>query len=39
VRAVKGLAFTEGGTGTAHTGTNQAARADALKRVPAYLAK
>ena len=34
-----GLAFTSSGTGTAHTGTNPAARADALVRVPAFLAR
>jgi dienelactone hydrolase len=39
VRQVKGLAYTEGGTGTAHTGTHPAARADALHRVPDFLAK
>jgi dienelactone hydrolase len=39
VRAVKGLAFTESGKGVAHTGTNPAARADSLKRVPAFLAR
>jgi dienelactone hydrolase len=39
VRVVKGLAYTGRGTGTAHTGTDPAARADALKRVPAFLAK
>ena len=39
VRVVKGLAFTGSGTGTAHTGTDPAARDDALKRVPAFLAR
>lgn len=39
VRTVKGLAFTGSGRGVAHTGTNPAARADALKRVPAFLAR
>jgi dienelactone hydrolase len=39
VRVVKGLAFTGSGTGSARTGTDPAARADALKRVPAFLAK
>lgn len=39
VRIVKGLAFTGRGTGTAHTGTDPAARADALTRVPAFLAR
>lgn len=32
------LAFTADGGGSAHTGTNPAARADAIKRVPAFLA-
>lgn len=35
----KGLAFTASGTGVAHTGTDPAARADALVRVPAFLAR
>lgn len=39
VHVVKGLAFTIGGGGVAHSGTNRAAREDALKRVPAYLAR
>jgi len=39
VRVVKGLAYTGNGTGTAHTGTDPAARADALERVPAFLAR
>jgi dienelactone hydrolase len=33
------LAFTAAGGGSAHSGTNPAARADALKRVPAFFAK
>lgn len=32
------LAFTADGSGSAHTGTNPAARADAIRRVPAFLA-
>ena len=31
-----GLAFSVDGTGRVHSGTNPAARADALKRVPAW---
>jgi dienelactone hydrolase len=38
VHTQDGLAFTASGTGVAHTGTNPAARADALVRVPAFLA-
>ena len=37
VHTVKGLAYTGSGTGIAHTGTNPAARQDALMRVPAFL--
>jgi dienelactone hydrolase len=33
------LAFTADGGGSAHSGTNPAARADALRRVPAFLPK
>jgi dienelactone hydrolase len=39
VKIVKGLAFTANGDGVAHTGTNPEARADAIKRVPAFLAQ
>jgi dienelactone hydrolase len=39
VHTVKGLAFASSGTGIAHTGTDPAARADALIRVPAFLAR
>ncbi len=39
VRQSSGLAFTAGGSGTAHLGTNEAARADALKRVPEWLTR
>lgn len=40
VTVLKGLAFTGAGTGgDAHTGTDPAARADALKRVPQFLAR
>jgi dienelactone hydrolase len=34
-----GYAFTSDGAGKVHTGTNPAARADALKRVPRWLAR
>jgi dienelactone hydrolase len=34
-----GLAFTSSGSASAHSGTDPAARADALGRVPAFLAK
>jgi len=39
VHTIDGLAFTASGTGHAHTGTNPAARADAIARVPAFLAR
>ena len=39
LREVTGLANTADGTGKAHVGTNAAARADALARVPQWLAK
>lgn len=39
VRLRTGLAFTVRGDGTAHVGTDPAARADALARVPAWLAE
>lgn len=39
VRQRKGLAFSADGSGTAHLGTNEAARADAIKRVPQWLAR
>jgi dienelactone hydrolase len=39
VHTVDGLAFTASGTGHVHTGTDPAARADAIARVPAFLAK
>lgn len=38
VRERGGLAYTVDGNGAAHVGTNPAARADALRRVPAFLA-
>ncbi|MBN8874337.1 MAG: dienelactone hydrolase family protein [Rhodospirillales bacterium] len=38
VRVLHGLATPPGGSGEAHAGTNPAARADALRRVPAFLA-
>src|SRR5262249_4862874 len=38
-RVVRGLAYTGNGSGAAHTGTDPAAREDALKRVPAFLAR
>ena len=34
-----GYAFSADGSGRIHTGTNAAARADSLKRVPQWLAK
>jgi dienelactone hydrolase len=37
VRELTGLAFTADGSGRAHVGTNAAARADALKRVPQWI--
>ncbi len=39
VRTRSGLAFTADGGGTAHTGTDPEARADAIVRVPAFLAR
>ena len=39
VRVHKGLAFTGSGTGVAHSGTNVAARADAIARVLDFLAR
>jgi len=39
LRTHKGLAYTGDGRGVAHTGTDPAARADALRRVPAFLAR
>lgn len=38
VHTVAGLAFTGSGTGSAHTGTDPAARKDAIERVAAFLA-
>lgn len=38
LHTVSGLAFTAAGGGVAHTGTNPAARADAIRRVAAFLA-
>ena len=35
----RGLAYTSGGSGVAHTGSNPAAAADAAVRVPAFLAR
>jgi dienelactone hydrolase len=37
VHTVEGLAFTGGGSGVAHTGTNPAARADAIERAMDFL--
>lgn len=37
LRELAGLAYTADGSGKAHTGTNPSARADLLKRVPAWL--
>ncbi len=39
VRRHKGLAYTADGSGIAHSGTDPAARADAILRVPAFLAR
>jgi len=39
LRLHRGLAYSGNGSGTAHTGTDPAARADALARVPAFLAR
>ncbi len=39
VHTLDHLAFASSGTGVAHTGTNPAARADAILRVPAFLAR
>jgi len=39
LRELTGLANTADGSGKAHIGTNAAARADAITRVPAWLAK
>jgi dienelactone hydrolase len=39
LRLRTGLAFTVDGSGRGHSGTDPAARADALKRVPAWLAR
>lgn len=39
VTVLKGLAFTAGGTGEAHAGTDPAARQDAIQRVTGFLAR
>ena len=39
VAQLTGLAFSADGSGRAHIGTNPAARADAIKRVPEWLAR
>jgi dienelactone hydrolase len=39
LRELKGLAYSADGSGRAHVGTNPAARADAFKRVPAWLTR
>ena len=39
VRELKGLAYAADKSGRAHTGTNPAARADAIARVPSLLAR
>ena len=39
VRQMTGLAFSADGSGRAHSGTNPAARADAIRRVPEWLAR
>lgn len=38
IRVRRGLAFTASGSGEAHVGTDPAARADVLRRVPAFIA-
>jgi len=38
VQVLHGLATPPSGTGVAHAGTNEAARLDALRRVPAFVA-
>jgi len=39
LRTFTGLAYSADGSGRAHVGTNPAARADALKRVPEWLTR
>jgi dienelactone hydrolase len=39
MRQLTGLAFSADGSGHAHSGTNPAARADAIKRVPEWLSR
>jgi dienelactone hydrolase len=39
MRQLSGLAFSADGSGHAHSGTNPAARADAIKRVPEWLSR
>lgn len=39
VQVRKGLAYTAGGSGEAHTGTNETSRADAIARVLAFLGR
>jgi dienelactone hydrolase len=39
LRELKGLTYSGNGSGKAHAGTNDAARADALKRVPKWLSR
>jgi dienelactone hydrolase len=39
LRELKGLTYSADGSGKAHAGTNDAARADALKRVPEWLSR
>ncbi len=39
MRVLHGLAFSADGSGRAHSGTNPAARADAIKRVPEWLGR
>jgi dienelactone hydrolase len=39
IRQLSGLAFSADGSGHAHSGTNPAARADAIRRVPEWLAR
>jgi len=39
IQVLHGLAFTADGSGRAHSGTNAAARADAMKRVPEWFSR
>jgi dienelactone hydrolase len=39
IQQMSGLAFSADGSGRAHSGTNPSARADAIRRVPQWLAR